>query len=237
MMAVILAGGKGTRLKPYTMTLPKPLLPLGDKPIMEIILQQLANAGVSKIVITLGHMMHLFAPTIGDGSRWGLDIAYCLEDEPLGTAAPIRMIKDLEEDFIIMNGDLLTTLNYKSLFAEHKSRKAYGTISAHRQEVKTDYGIIKITDDDLLSEYLEKPIDYHYVSMGVYVLSRKCLDFIPELGKFDMPQLMMKMVRENKKVVCYKADCYWQDIGKFDDYQQASKDFSNHPERFLTPSK
>ncbi len=233
MMAIILAGGEGTRLKPYTMIIPKPLLPIGDMPILEVILQQLADAGVSRVVITLRHMMHLFAPIIGDGSRWGLQVEYCFEDEPLGTAGSIRMVKDLDEDFLVMNGDLLTTLDYSELFQTHLSGKAWGTIALHKREVKIDYGIVKTTEDGLLSEYIEKPTHYDYVSMGIYVLSRNCLEFIPESGKFDMPQLMMTMQRAGKTIVCYKTNCYWQDIGRFDDYQKASEDFLSDSSRFI----
>lgn len=236
MLAIILAGGKGTRLKPFTMTIPKPLLPLGDVPILEVVLRQLAAAGVSRTVITLGHMAHLFSASIGDGNRFGLDVEYCLEEEPLGTAAPIRLVENLDEDFLVMNGDLLTTLDYRRLVEVHRRRRAWGTISLHRREVRIDYGVVETTDDGLLADYIEKPTIPYEVSMGVNVLSRKCVQFIPESGKFDMPQLMLAMHRVGKTVACYKTDCYWQDIGRFDDYQQASADFVAEPSRFLPPA-
>ena len=232
-MAIILAGGKGTRLKPYTITIPKPLLPLGDVPILEVLLRQLAKAGVTRVVITLGHMAHLFFASIGKGERFGLQIDYCVEEEPLGTAAPIKRVKDLEENFLVINGDLLTTLDYKDLFKTHVIKTAWGTIAIHRREVKIDYGVIETTEDDLLGDYVEKPKIPYYVSMGVNVLTRKCVEFIPKKGRFDMPQLMMAMKKAGKIVACYKTDCYWQDIGRLDDFQQATEDFIKNPQRFI----
>jgi NDP-sugar pyrophosphorylase family protein len=236
MMAIILAGGKGTRLKPFTMTIPKPLLPLGDVPILEIVLRQLAGAGVSRVVITLGHMAHLFAASIGDGSRWGLRIEYCTEDEPLGTAGSIRLVENLEENFLVMNGDLLTTLDYRRLLDTHAGRGAWGTIAVHQREVKIDYGVVESGDDGQLLHYIEKPVIPYEVSMGINVLRRDCVRFIPAAGKFDMPQLMTALRQAGHPVLCYKTDCYWQDIGRFDDYQRASDDFVENPQRFLTRS-
>src|SRR5947209_2104568 len=124
MQAVLLAGGKGTRLRPYTATIPKPLLPLGDLPIVEVVIRQLAAAGITRIVITLGHLAHLFAATIGDGARLGVAIAYHVEEEPLGTAGSLRLVPGLGEDFLVMNGDLLTTLDYRSLIRAHREGEA-----------------------------------------------------------------------------------------------------------------
>lgn len=236
MLAVILAGGKGTRLKPFTMSIPKPLLPLGDVPIVEVVLRQLSSYGFSRIVVTLGHMGHLFSACIGDGSRFGLRIEYCNEEEPLGTAAPLRLVPDLEEDFLVMNGDLLTTLNYSELFEFHCTRKAWGTVSLRQREVKIDYGVVQ-TKNDRLSDYIEKPVITYDVSMGINILSRRCLDFIPPRGKFDMPQLMVAMHRARRPVFCYRTDCYWQDIGRFEDYEQASDDFVATPGRFLPTAR
>ena len=232
MMAVILAGGKGTRLKPFTMTIPKPLLPLGDVPIIEVVLRQLAASGVSRAVITLGHMSHLFMASVGNGERLGLQIDYCKEDEPLGTAGSLRIIDDLEENFLVMNGDLLTTLPYRELLDSHVKKGACGTIALHRRQVNIDYGVVETTPDGLLEDYVEKPTIPYKVSMGVNVLSRRCLEYIPPEGRFDMPDLMMAMQKAGETVACYETDCYWQDIGRFDDYQQASSDFVENPGRF-----
>lgn len=233
MMAVILAGGKGTRLKPFTITIPKPLLPLDDTPILEIVLQQLACTGFDRVVITIGHMSHLFIATIGDGKRWGLKIDYCREDTPLGTAGSLRLVEDLEDDFLVMNGDLLTTLNCRDLFNMHVSSGAWGTIALKRREVYIDYGVVDTDENGNLNDYTEKPTIPYTVSMGINVLNKRCIDFIPNAGKFDMPQLMIAMHQAGGKVICQQTDCYWQDIGRFDDYQQASGDFAKNPGRFI----
>jgi NDP-mannose synthase len=233
MMAVILAGGKGTRLKPFTMTIPKPLLPLGDMPILEVVIRQLVNAGVTRVVLTLGHMAPFFTTILGDGSRWGVQLEYVYEDEPLGTAAPIRRIPDLEADFIIMNGDLLTTLDYRELLAHHRTHVAMGTIALSRRTVPIDYGVVETEADGTLRRYIEKPSLPYEVSMGINVLSREAVDFIPPTGRFDMPDLMLAMRDAGRSVRCFRTDCYWQDIGRFDDYQRASEDFVRDQARFL----
>jgi NDP-mannose synthase len=237
MIAIILAGGKGTRLKPFTTTIPKPLLPLGDQPILEIVLRQLSFAGFERVIITLGHMAHLFNAVIGDGTRWNIHIDYCLEEEPLGTAGPLRLINNLDENFLVMNGDLLTTLDYRHLFDIHVSCAAWGTIAMRRREVHIDYGVIHADKNGLLHDYIEKPIIPYDVSMGINILNKRCIDYIPVTGRFDMPQLLMTMHRDGKNIVCHETDCYWQDIGRFDDYQQASEDFTKDPTRFMPDLK
>jgi len=236
MMAIILAGGKGTRLKPFTMTIPKPLLPLGDVPILEVVLKQLAQAGFKRVVITLGHMAPLFQAHLGDGGKFGIEITYVVEEEPLGTAGPVRLVHDLEEDFLVMNGDLLTTLDYRALLQFHRQHQAWGTISLQKREVRIDYGVVRSSAAGQLSEYVEKPTIPYEVSMGINALSRKCLEFIPLSGKYDMPQLMLAMRQAGHTVMCHRPDCYWKDIGRFDDYQEASADFDADPGRFLSRS-
>lgn len=233
MMAVLLAGGKGTRLKPLTLTIPKPLLPLGDISILEVVLSQFAAARITRVVITVGHMANLLMASIGKGDRFGLQIEYCIEDKPLGTAGCLRLIDNLEECFLVMNGDLLTTLNYQELMEAHRRGKAAATIAVHKREVHVDYGVIEMSPDGAFNRYIEKPIIPYYVSMGINVLSRTSVDIIPPHQKFDMPQLMTELHRANLNVLCHKTDCYWQDIGRFDDYQQASEDFTRDPSRFL----
>ena len=233
MTALILAGGKGTRLLPFTITIPKPLLPVGEVPIIEVILRQLAAAGVSRVIISVGHLAHLFTALVGNGVRFGLTVEYSFEDEPLGTAGPIRLVKNLEEELLVMNGDLLTTVSYSELFETHRRMSAWGTIAVHQREVNVDYGVVRMTDDGRLSDYIEKPIIPYFVSMGINVISRQAVEFIPPVGKFDMPQLLMALQGAGKTVACYRTDSYWQDIGRFDDYQQASSDFVADPTRFL----
>jgi NDP-mannose synthase len=236
MMAVILAGGKGIRLKPFTMAIPKPLLPIGDVPIVEVVIRQLAAAGVRRIAMMLGHMAPLFEATFGDGSRWGVEMEYYREEEPLGTAGSLRMLEEPEEDFLVMNGDILTTLDYRRLMEFHSLKGASGTIAVTQRKAHIDYGVIVRTKTGRLQEYREKPILEYDVSMGINVLSRVSLSFIPPTGRFDIPDLMTAMKRGGKEVFCYDTDCYWQDIGRFEDYEQASADFVNDPCLFLPGS-
>jgi NDP-sugar pyrophosphorylase family protein len=233
MHAVILVGGKGTRLKPFTMTIPKPLLPLGDVPILEVVIRQLAAAGVTRVVLTLGHMAHLFTASIGEGRRWGVDIEFCREDEPLGTAAPLRLIQRLDDVFLVMNGDILTSLDFGALVAHHRQIGAWGTIAVSQRKVHIDYGVVRSTPDGLLDGYDEKPTIEYGVSMGINVLSRDALRFLPPTGRFDMPDLMKAIAGAGHPVACYRTSAYWQDIGRMDDYAAASQDFTDNPGRFL----
>ncbi len=232
MMAVLLAGGLGSRLRPYTMNIPKPLLPLGDVPVVEIVLRQLASQGFDRAVLTVGHLSPLLMAFLGDGSQYGLKIDYQLEEIPLGTAGPLRMVQDLEEHVLVMNGDLLTTLDFAGLMKRHVDTGADGTITITKRTVDIDYGVVHRTPDGQLDRYEEKPsFDYH-VSMGINVLSRSAVDLVPE-GRFDMPDLMTALVAAGRPVRCHETADYWQDIGRIDDYQQASADFVADPTRFL----
>jgi NDP-sugar pyrophosphorylase family protein len=233
MLAVILAGGKGTRLKPFTMTIPKPLLPLGDVPVLEIVLRQLAADGFTRVVLTIGHMSPLFVANFGDGTEFGVEIEYVREREPLGTAAPLRELSDLPDDFLVMNGDLLTDLSYSDLVADHRRAGAAATIAVIERKDQIDYGLVEVADDGSFLDYKEKPVVSRHVSMGINVLSKRALDFIPRAGRFDMPQLMLALHGAGSKVHCHRANCYWQDIGRFDDYTRASEDFVQDSGRFL----
>jgi NDP-sugar pyrophosphorylase family protein len=236
MVGVILAGGKGTRLKPFTMTIPKPLLPVGDTPIVEVVIRQMAAAGIDRIVLALGHMAPLFTAAIGDGSRWGVNIDYCLEEEPLGTAGVLRLVPEPPETLLVMNGDLLTTLDYQSLFAAHRRTGAWATIALTRREVKIDYGVV-IAENGYLTDYKEKPSIQYEVSMGINMISARCISLIPPGRKFDMPDLLSAIRNAGQAVACHRTDCYWKDIGLFEDYQRASADFVEAPSRFLPTFK
>jgi len=233
MLAIILAGGKGTRLKPFTATIPKPLLPVGDVPILEVVIQQLASAGFNRIALTLNHMAHLFIAVIGDGSRWGINIEYYIEDTPLGTAGAIKLVNNIEDNFLVMNGDLLTTIDYRALFNYHVEHNVSGTIATNLRTHYVDFGVLEMSESNNLIGYKEKPSMMYHVSMGINILSKASVNYIPSDKKFDMPDLMMAMKNDGKQVCCYNTDCYWQDIGRVDDFQKAGEDFSSNPEKFL----
>jgi len=233
MMAVILAGGKGVRLKPFTMVIPKPLLPVGELPIVEVVIRQLAATGIRRVAMMLGYMAQLFIATFSDGSRWGVDIEYYIEQEPQGTAGSLRMIENPERDLLVMNADILTTIDYRKVVEYHQERHAWGTITTTKRRAPVDYGVIVKTGDGLLGEYREKPVLEYDVSMGINVISSESISFIPRDAKYDIPDLMTALVSAGKRVVCYDTDCYWQDIGRFEDYEQASADFAKEPGVFL----
>jgi len=232
--AVILAGGKGTRLAPYTKILPKPLMPIDDMPILEVLLRQLKHTGVDDIVITVGHLAALLRTYFLDGRELNLNITYSYENEPLGTAGPLALVPDLNETFYVMNGDVLTTLNFSDLLKFHKSQNAIATIAAHRKTVKIDLGILQHDENSFeLNGYIEKPSFDYVVSMGIYVFEPAVLGYIPSNQYLDFPDLVLKMIDAGEKVVHFPYDGYWKDLGRPDDYEQATLEFSSMRDQFL----
>jgi NDP-sugar pyrophosphorylase family protein len=225
MQAVILAGGKGRRLAPYTTVFPKPLMPIGDMPILEVIIRQLRRAGVSEVTVAAGHLAHLLTAFFQDGSSFGVSIQYSVETEPLGTAGPLALIPNLRETFITMNGDILTTLDYAELVAFHKRQHALATIAMHKRDVKIDFGVIECNGDWTIVDYIEKP-SYHYsVSMGIYVFEPRVLEYIQSGCYLDFPDLVHALLARGEAVVGYPYEGYWLDIGRPDDYQRAAQEF------------
>jgi NDP-mannose synthase len=235
MKAIILAGGKGTRLRPYTTVIPKPLMPVGNYPILEIILRQLKYYGVDEVILAVGYMAQLFQAFFQDGARYGLKIDYSLETEALGTAGPVGLLLDrLDDDFLIMNGDLLTTLNYSHIFEFHKQKGAAATIGLYQREVKIDFGVVEPNTEMQLNQYIEKPTYRFSVSMGVNVLNPAMVRPYLLPGKYlDLPDLMMRLHRDGLPVFCYQEECYWLDIGRVDDYQMANEQFETHIAEFM----
>jgi len=233
MKAVILAGGKGTRLAPYTTILPKPLMPIGDMPILEVLLRQMKRAGINHVVLTVGHLASLLQAYFGDGSKLGLDVTYSTEEKPLGTAGPLSLVQGLDKTFLVTNGDVLTTLNLKKLLAFHKKKGGIATIAAHRRQVRIDLGVIQWDGDDRISGYIEKPVNEYTVSMGIYVFEPRVLNYIP-VGKYlDFPNLILKLIENGERVSGYTFDGYWMDLGRPDDYAQATEDFVKMKSKFL----
>ena len=226
--AVILAGGKGTRLKPYTVSLPKPLVPVGEKPILEIIIRQLAKAGFDHITITVNHMAEMIRAFCGDGSKWSVKIDYSLENKPLSTMGPLKLISDLPENFLIMNGDVLTDLDFGKFYTEHVSEKNIFTISAFTREDKVDYGVLQTGESNKLIHFLEKPVNKYKVSMGVYMANKEILDYIPEDQFYGFDHLMLDLIKYEKPATVSVFNGYWMDIGRPDDYEKACNDFSEN---------
>lgn len=233
MNAVILAGGKGTRLKPYSIAIPKPMLPLDDYPILEVIIRQLKIFGVTKVILTLGHLSSFFQSYFKDGSKLDIDIEYCIEKIPLGTAGPLNLVENWDEDILVMNGDILTTLNYNDIISYHKENNYAATIALSNRVVQIDYGVIETHGGGTLKEYKEKPEIRYNVSMGIYILNKIVLDYIPKNKKFDMPDLLLSLKKSGHEIGCFQTNCYWKDMGRFSDYDEATRDFQKDKSKFL----
>jgi NDP-sugar pyrophosphorylase family protein len=233
MKIVILAGGKGRRLYPYTVVLPKPLMPVGDFPILEVMLKQLKGCNLTDITMAVGHLGNLIQTYFGDGKKLGVHIEYSFEEKPLGTVGPLTQVPGLDETFMVTNGDLLTTLDYLRLIDYHKKKKPIATVAAQKRSVDVDFGVIQINDGNHLVRYIEKPTLSYMVSMGVYIFEPELLDVVPKGEKFDFPDLMQLLLEKGEKVAIYDSTDFWLDIGRPDDYQKAVEEFEKNQERFL----
>ncbi len=232
MQAILLAGGQGTRLRPFTNAIPKPLVPIGDLPILEVVLRRLNAFGVDRAVLAVNHLARLIQAFFGNGEHLGMNIQYSLENAPLGTAGPLRLIDDLDESFIVMNGDILTTIDYQDLFEFHHSTQAIATIATFQKEVKIDLGVLQLEGTRFV-DYIEKPTYHFTVSMGIYVLSRNVIPFIPTDRRFDMPDLMLALHAAGEKISCYTGGYDWLDIGRADDYETAVQLFELNRDAYL----
>lgn len=231
MQAVILAGGKGTRLRPFTATLPKPLVPVGDYPIIEIVLRQLKHFGFNDVVISTGHLAELIQAYCGQGKRWGLKIRYVREDRPLGTSGALKLIRGLKSDFLTINGDILTTLDFRALLQFHRKRKAAATIGVCRRRTTIDFGVITLDGDARLEAYNEKPAYDYLVSMGVNVFDRRVLDLIGRDEPLGIPELIARVRSVGDPVLGYRTDADWLDIGRPEDYEAVQEIFSSPEKR------
>jgi NDP-sugar pyrophosphorylase family protein len=236
MQAVILAGGKGTRLRPYTTVLPKPLMPIGDMPVVEVIVRQLRAAGFNRLILAVGYLPHLFRTFIGDGERFGGPIEFVLEESPLGTAGAMGLISGLNSDFLLINGDTLTTLDYRAFMEYHRKHGAIATIATQTRQNKVDYGVLEIGSDARLCGYVEKPVQSYHVSMGVNAFRADVLKYVQPGSYLDIPQLMVDLIDKGERVQCYQSDCFWLDIGRVADYERAEEIFQERRAEFLGTS-
>jgi len=231
--AVILAGGEGTRLRPYTTVLPKPLLPLGEYPILEIILRQLKHCGLTSIAISTGYRADIIQSYFGKGKRLGLNIRYVRETKPLGTAGAVKLVNNLADDFLVINGDVLTDLDFKKVFKFHKQRKSAATVTTRERKVLTDFGVIESNEKGELVDYIEKPEHTSFVSMGVYVLHKSCRQHIRRDEHLGMPDLLLRLKDKGERVSCYKTKSVWCDLGRLDDFERAQNLFLENQKKFL----
>jgi NDP-mannose synthase len=224
--AVVLAGGKGTRLAPYTSVLPKPLMPIGDRSILELVVDQLTAAGVEKITLCVGYLSHLIEAVLSHRSADTAEVAYVHEDHPVGTAAPLRSVERLDSTFMAMNGDVLTTLDYGALFRYHREQANVLTVATQERTIKSDYGVLDVGNAEAsgrVRAYREKPEHTSIVSMGIYVLEPEALDYIPPQGHFDFPDLVHALLNADEPVGAYRHEGLWFDIGRREDYEVAAR--------------
>ena len=223
--AVVLAGGKGTRLEPYTTVLPKPLLPVGGRAILDVVVRQLRRHGFTELTFAVGYLGHLIQAVFAGGEDHGVRIRYHVESEPLGTAGALATIEGLDEPFLMMNGDVLTTLDFADLYRSHRSSGNAMTIAAHRRIVKPDYGILHVEGEGRearVAGYEEKPELPYVVSMGVYVMDPSVLRHVTPGERLDLPELVLELLAAGEPVGSYLYDGYWLDIGRHEDYERAN---------------
>jgi NDP-sugar pyrophosphorylase family protein len=234
--AVILAGGQGTRLRPYTAVLPKPLLPIGDRPILDIVMRQLYAAGFERLTVATGYLGELIEAVLTHRNRELLDIDYLREREPLGTVGALALIEGLDEPFLVMNGDVLTDLDYRRLMADHVTSGAIATIASTTRHVQVSLGVLECETTSGVSRltgYVEKPRLTYDVSMGVYCFSPEILKYIEPNVALDLPDLALRLIGAGEFVQSWRSDAYWVDLGRREDYEHAIDDFERMRDRLL----
>jgi len=234
MRAIILAGGEGIRLRPFTYSLPKPLMPIGgEMPILEIILKQLKKNGFIHVTIAVNYLAKIIQAFFNDGSEWGLKIDYSIEEKPLSTIGPLTLIKDLPDNFLVMNGDILSDLDYNKFFNWHIENKNDISVATFKRNLKIDFGILKYNENLQIFEFIEKPIYSYNVSMGIYALNKKVIKPLQKNKAYGFDQLMKDGIKEKLKIKAYPHDSYWLDIGRNDDFQTANRDYVKNKKKIL----
>lgn len=231
--AVVLVGGQGQRLRPFTVVLPKPLMPVGDLPILEIVIRQLVKSGFTRVVLAVNHLAHLIESFFGDGSTWGITIEYSREPRPLGTMGPLRLISNLPETFVVMNGDVLCDVDIARFLDQHTASGTDFSILSTIRHQAFDYGVLETNSSGTLTGFQEKPFHQVEVSTGIYALKRTVIDVIPPDTQFGFDQLMLDCLQKGISVRVVRHEGYWLDIGRPDDYAQAVSDMTENPGRFL----
>ncbi len=225
MKAVIQAGGRGTRLRPYTLVLPKPLMPVGDLPVIEMLVKWLRRNGIQKTYITIGYLGHLIQAVCKDGSQWSMEIVYSEEPEPLGTIGPLQLIREeLDETFLVLNGDVITDLDIRDFTAFHRKSGGLITVAATEKSMEIDLGVMEC-EEDRIAAFREKPMMTFNVSMGIYCMEPAVFELIPAGVPFGFDNLMHLMLERDLPIYMYKHKGSWMDIGREEDYVRAQEMF------------
>ena len=237
--AIVLAGGLGMRLRPYTAVLPKPLMPVGDRPVLDIVIRQLRHHDFDKVTIATGYLAELIEAFFRDGQAHGIAIDYHREHSPLGTAGAIGSISGLDEPFLVMNGDVLTDIDYTALLEQHQRTGAAATIATITRDIQVSLGVLHFADGDhpdRLTSYEEKPHFEFEASMGIYAFSPRICRYMKPDERLDFPDLIRRLLDDGESVCAFRSDCYWLDIGRHDDYEQALRDYEEILPRLLPSS-
>ncbi|HEU4322736.1 MAG TPA: sugar phosphate nucleotidyltransferase [Roseiflexaceae bacterium] len=221
--AVVMAGGLGTRLRPLTDQMPKPMLPLGNRPLLELIVDQLRAAGACRVALATHYRANTIAAHFGDGGRFGIPISYLVEEQPLGTAGALALLEPCEGPLLVMNGDILTDLAVGHMLAHHHAHSAEMTVAVRQQEHQIPYGVLE-SEGPLVTAIREKPMLHYQISAGIYVLSPAAHRHIRAGQPCDMPDLIQELLRAGRRVVCFPVHGYWLDVGQPDNYRQAQED-------------
>ncbi|GGD72547.1 nucleotidyltransferase family protein [Lacimicrobium alkaliphilum] len=224
----LMAGGLGTRLRPLTQTCPKPLLHVGGKPILEVILQRFVDSGFHRFFISTHYLSEMIEEHFGDGSRWGVDIQYVREDEPLGTGGALGLMPEDQVDLplLVMNGDLLTSLNFHNLLSFHQQHGGIASMCVREYEHQVPYGVVEF-QDHLVQGLTEKPIQRFFINAGIYVLSPEFVNSIPANTRIDLPTLLEQQIKSGNRVNLFPAHEYWLDIGRMEDFIRAQTDIES----------
>jgi len=235
MHAVIMAGGRGTRLAPYTTVLPKPLMPLSDRPILDVLLRQLIRDGVQEITISVSPLSGLIESWVRHHGKYDVPVGFVYEDEPLGTAGALRNVRRPDSTFLALNGDVLTTLDVRDLVARNRETGAIATMATKRRVVDVEYGVVHADLDGRVERLEEKPQLTFTVSMGIYAMEPEMVDLIADGERVDFPDLLLRAMDAGHAVSTMQFAGYWRDIGNRADYEAAISEFENDPGEFLGP--
>lgn len=227
-----MTGGKGLRMAPYTKVLPKGLLPIEEQPILEIIVKQLSYYGFHSITMACGYLAPLIQTYFGDGSKWNVNITYHVEDQPLGTVGSLKKLNNLQEPFLVINCDVLTTLDLREFARFHSKDKSLLTIASQKKNIPFDLGVLQ-TEKEKVIDFLEKPTQSNHVSMGIYMMSPAILSYIPENQMVDVPDLIYALLGEKHDIRHFDNESFWIDIGRPTEYNEANEMFPAMKKRLL----